>query len=115
MVVVKRKTSKCCLVMSLLRKMVFIALKQNILIKAEHIPGRQKLTLSDFETGNHVKTKSRFRLQNGKSCCVISVRIYCHICHRLTCAEFDWNIIKQHINSYNPQISHYKREQAPNR
>ena len=29
--------------------------------------------------------------------------------------KFDWNIIKQHINSYNWQISHYKRELAPNR
>ena len=57
MVVVKRKTSKCCLVMSLLRKMVFIALKQNILIKAEHIPGRQKLTLSEFETGKSRQNK----------------------------------------------------------
>ena len=35
--------------------------------------------------------------------------------HHAPMNKFDKNSIKEHINSYHPQVSHYNREHAPNR
>ena len=35
--------------------------------------------------------------------------------HHAPMNKFDKNLIKEHINSYHPQVSFYNREHAPNR